>query len=61
MHLECLEEEMGFVAHALAETFEFSSVEVIGEDGSVVWVGAFFDDDAGTFLWRETTDVGETL
>lgn len=61
MHLEGLEEHVGLVTHTLLQALELGPVEVVGQDGLVVGVGALLDDDAGTLTRRKTTDISQTL
>lgn len=61
MHLESLEKQVRLVAHALLQALEFSTVEIILEDGFVVGVRAFGNDFTSAFARRHTTHISETL
>lgn len=51
MHLERLEEQVRFVAHALLEALVLGTVKVVLQDRLVVWVSALVDDDPGALAW----------
>jgi hypothetical protein len=59
VHVERVPQEVGFVAPALAQALELGAVEVVGQDGLVVGVGALLDDFAGALAGRHAGDVGE--
>lgn len=52
---------MRLVAHALLQTLELRAVEIVCQDGIVIRVRAFLDNDTGALAGRETSDIGETL
>lgn len=59
MHVESVEEQVGLVAHALAQALELGLVEVVGEDGLVLVVGALVNNNAGALAGAQAADVGE--
>jgi hypothetical protein len=61
MHLECLEEQVRLVSHALLEALVFGSVKVILQNGLVLRVRTILDDHASTLAWGEATDIRKTL
>ena len=61
VHVEAVPQQMRLVAPALSQALKLCLVEVVFENWYVVGVGALLDDDAGTLLGREATDIGETL
>jgi len=52
--------QVRLVAPALTQALELGAVEVVGQDGLVVGVGALLDDLAGTLAGRHASDIGET-
>ena len=52
---------MGLMTHALAHTLEFSFVEVVLQDGLVVWMCAVLNYFVRTLTWTHPADIGETL
>lgn len=48
------------MAPALLEAFKLGLLEVILEDGSVIFVGALVDDDAGALAGTQASYVCET-
>lgn len=59
VHVEGVPQKVRLVAPALAQALEFGAVEVVGQDGVVVGVGAFLDDLAGALAGGHAGDVGE--
>ena len=59
VHVECVPQKVRLVAPALAQTLKLRAVEVVGQDGLVVGVGALLDDLAGALARRHAGDVGE--
>jgi hypothetical protein len=59
VHVEGVPQKVRLVAPTLAQALEFGAVEVVGQDGLVVGVGALLDDFAGTLTRRHAGDVGE--
>ena len=60
VHVEGVEEEVGLVAHALAEALELGLLEVVAQDGLVLVVRAALDDEAGALARAEAAHIGET-
>jgi len=61
VHLERVPQHMRLVAPSLLQAFVLGSVKVVLQDGLVIGMGAFLDDEARTFAGRETPDVGQSL
>ena len=61
MHLECVEEQVGLVTHALLQALELSTVQVIRQDWCVVRVRALLDNDTCTLTGTQATHISKTL
>lgn len=61
VEIERVEEEVRLVAHALAEALGLGLLEVGREDGLVDRVGALLDDDTGSLLGAQASNIGQTL
>ena len=59
--IERVEEQVGLVAHALAETLPLGLLEVGLEDGLVDRVSALVNDDTGSLPGAQSSNIGETL
>lgn len=61
VQVEAVEQQVRLVTHTLAQTVALGLLEVVGEDGLVLGVGALLDDDTGALAGAQTADVGKTL
>lgn len=52
---------MRFMSTTALQALVFSPIEVVFQYRSVIWMGAFLDDDACTFLRRQAAYIGKTL
>jgi hypothetical protein len=59
VHVEGVPQKVRLVAPALAQALELSAVQVVGQNGLVVGMGALLDDFAGTLAGRHAGDIGE--
>lgn len=61
MHVKGLPQQVWLVEPSTAGALKLSLGKVILKKWAVLWVSALGNDDAGTLLWRETTDISKTL
>lgn len=60
MHIEAIPQQMRLVSHALLQTLELGLLEVVLQDGAVLRVRAFIDDDPRALAGAQSPHVGET-
>ena len=61
MHVEGLPQQVWLVEPSTAGTLKLSLGKVVLKKWAVLWMSALGDNDAGTLLWRKTTDISKTL
>jgi len=61
MHIKRIPQQMRLMSPSLPQTLKFGLLIVIQQNRLVVRMSTLVNDDSGSLLGTQTTDVGETL
>ncbi len=61
VHIERLPQQVWLVEPSALSALKLSLGKVILQQWAVLWVGTLGDDNTGTLLWRQATDISKTL